>query len=294
MPATTVHSWRDLDDGIAEVSRRRDSAQVRTTLAFRGLARTSYSHVSSLARLRGDYASLERHLLRNFRKYAHRANPGPTTWDWLALGQHHGLPTRLLDWTFSPLVALHFATASWADDPALLLAVDCEAAHDELPDSLRTALDREGALIFTTDLLAEQAPDLERFDRLSGAEPFIAFFEPPSLDDRVVNQSAILSAISDPTCQMEEWLDAHPGRWWAWEIPVRVKAEVREHLDQAGVTERLLLPGLDGLASWLRRYYSPDWAIGGPDGGGSGASMEGREDGATQREGSMASTGPQD
>jgi hypothetical protein len=285
MRSTTVHSWRELDDAIAEVSRGLGRERVRPTLAFRGLARSAYSHVSSLARLRGDYASLERHLLRNFRKYAHRQNPGPTTWDWLALGQHHGLPTRLLDWTFSPLVARHFATASWPDDDAVLLAVDCEAAHRGLPGSLRAALDDEGALIFTTELLADQAPDLERFDRLAADEPFIAFFEPPSLDERIVNQSALLSAIADPTCHMEDWLAAHPDSWSAWTVPAPVKAQVREYLDQAGVTERLLLPGLDGLAAWLRRYYSPDGAISPPR---SGESMDGHEDGATQHEGAMA------
>jgi hypothetical protein len=84
---------------------------------------------------------------------------------------------------------------------------------------------------------------------------------------------------------MEEWLEAHPDAWSAWTIPAAVKAQVREYLDQAGITERLLLPGLDGLAAWLRRYYSPDGAIGRPQ---SGESMDGREDGTTQHEGAMA------
>src|SRR5215212_1898466 len=150
MSITTVNSWRELDDAIADPGIGSHEHRVHSTLVFRGLARSSYKNVSSLSRLSGEYPKLERHLIRNFRKYAHREAPGPTTWDWLSLAQHHGLPTRLLDWTFSPYVALHFATASWPDDEALLLAVDCEGVHEQLPPPLRTAYEREGSLVFTT------------------------------------------------------------------------------------------------------------------------------------------------
>lgn len=277
-----VSSWRELDDAICEASRPRSGGHAHSSLVFRGLARSGYAHVTSLSRLRGDYAALEPHLVRNFRKYAHRAGPGQTVWDWLALGQHHGLPTRLLDWTFSPLVALHFATASWPEDDGTLLGVDCARAHRLLPGPLREELDREGALVFTTEMLARVARDLDGFDRLAGERPFLAFFEPPSLDERVVNQSSVLSAASSPAYQVQEWLAAHPDLWRGWLLPAPVKAEIRDRLDQAGVTERVLLPGLDGLAAWLRRYYTPGET--GPPGG-DGSTMAGRS--GRQEEGRM-------
>lgn len=279
-----VSSWRELDDAICEASGSHRPGLAHSTLVFRGLARSSYSHVSSLARLEGDYAALEPHLVRNFRKYAHRASPGTTVWDWLALGQHHGLPTRLLDWTFSPLVALHFATASWPEEDGTLLAVDCARTHRLLPESLRAPLEREGALVFTTEMLGEAARDLTSFDRLTTDRPFLVFFEPPSLDERVVNQSSVLSATSRPTLQVEQWLGEHPRLWRGWTIPTRVKAEIRGRLDQAGFTERMLLPGLDGLAAWLRRYYTPGTT--GQSEADGGGSMSGRD--RRQEEGRMS------
>jgi hypothetical protein len=280
MPMRTVRSWRDLDDAITEAGRRPAKTNVRPTMLFRGLARASYTNTSSLARLEGDYRRLEPHLLRNFRKYAHRERPGPTTWDWLALGQHHGLPTRLLDWTFSPLVALHFATASWSDEDAILWAVDAESTHRLLPRRLRRVVEEEDSLVFTTEQLAQIAPGLPELDQLTEAQPFLLFLEPPSLDERIVNQAAALSVISDPTCQMEAWLEEHQDEWCAWRIPAPVKAEIRERLDQANITERVLLPGLDGIAAWLRRYYSPRSA---PDEGGAfmdDAAREAEQEGA--------------
>jgi hypothetical protein len=265
----TIGSWRELDDAMAEAGERtlRDG-QAHSSLVFRGLSLASYSNRSSLARLGEESGRLERHLIRNFRKYAHRERPGPTLWDWLSLAQHHGLPTRLLDWTFSPFVAAHFATATAPGVEAIVWAVDCAAVHERLPGELRDALRTEGATVFTTELLADHAPTLGAPDRLGADEPFALFFEPPSLDDRIINQSAVLSAISDPTHHMEEWMEQHPDAWRAWKIPPDAKSEIRERLDQGNVTERVLLPGLDGLAAWLRRYYAPGRGAREPDDGG--------------------------
>jgi hypothetical protein len=285
MAIETVSSWRELDDAIAETGSRTSDRNVHSTLVFRGLARASYENASSLSRLSERHEQLEQHLIRNFRKYAHRETPGPTTWDWLALAKHHGLPTRLLDWTFSPHVALHFATASWAEEDAILWAVDCDAVHRLLPDALRHAREGEGALVFTTEQLGEYAPDPAALDALSAGEPFALFFEPPSLNDRIVNQAAVLSVISDVRCEMDEWLDGHPDVWWAWRLPPDVKAEVRQRLDQANVTERILLPGLDGLAAWLRRYYAPRRIPAGAVPGGAAMGDDGAD---PQQDGSMS------
>ena len=85
----------------------------------------------------------------------------------------------------------------------------------------------------------------------------MAFFEPPSLDERIVNQFALFSLMSSPTASLDDWLDDHPGLARRVVIPAKLKWEVRDKLDQANITERVLYPGLDGLSLWLKRQYTP-------------------------------------
>lgn len=281
MQIIRVNSWNELQEALYADSFDNNIGRFRSAFAFRGLSSAEYDLKTSLIRLGGDYASLEHHILRNFRKYAHRdVFERDSVWHWLSTAQHHGLPTRLLDWTYSPFVAMHFAT----DDinkfnvDAAIWMVDYVKAHEALPEPLKSKFKEEGSEIFTVDLLTSsfekqevfvtptiktvssyhvETRSLKTFDSLSPS-PFLLFFEPPSIDDRIVNQFAIFSVISDPSVQLQVWLEQYPKIYRKIIIPSELKWEIRDKLDQANITERVLFPGLDGLAKWLKRHYSPN------------------------------------
>jgi hypothetical protein len=253
-------SWNDLADRLYAESWQAPLGRFRSKFAFRGMQDAAADLSTSLSRLGGPYARQENHLLRNFRKYAHRdAVPGDLVWNWLSLAQHHGLPTRLLDWSFSPFVALHFATHDFENFgvDGVVWCVDYISAHKMLPARLRKLLRSEQADVFTAEMLEREAETLAALDRLTPKQPFVLFLEPPSLDERIVNQYALFSLMSGPNAQMDAWIATHPKLSTKIIIPAKLKWEVRDKLDQANITERVLFPGLDGLSRVLKRYYSP-------------------------------------
>lgn len=126
------------------------------------------------------------------------------------------------------------------------------------PNRLRKILRDEGADVFTAEMLDRAATTLPALDKLSGkGTAFVAFLDPPSLDDRIVNQAALFSLMSNSTASLDAWVADHPKLYRRIVIPAEMKWEVRDKLDQANITERVLFPGLDGLSRYLHRYYSP-------------------------------------
>lgn len=254
----TVNNWEELQTALFQHSYDEKICRFRSSYVYRGMWNKDFDLRTSLIRLGGDYKRLEPHLLRNFKKYAHsNAAPGNSIWNWLAVAQHHGLPTRLLDWTYSPYVALHFATADFNNfnKDAAIWCINYVESNKLLPVKLKKTISAEGSNIFTPEVLEPVCSSLKELSEFQ-EEDFVVFLEPPSLDGRIVHQFALFSMMSKPGTSLSSWLKDHPEMYFRIIIPASLKWEIRDKLDQANITERVLFPGLNGLSQWLKRHYT--------------------------------------
>ncbi len=259
----TAESWTDLMNILAEDAKHFEGiSRHRNEKAYRGMADASWPITTGLQRVnKNAFIQVEKHLFRNFQKYAPQNSViFNTFWNWLTLAEHHGLPTRLLDWSYSPLVALHFALDNYElfdnGSEAVIWSVDLEALKHTLPDenNIRESFIKEGAITFTIETLDRM---WSSFDELSSeaVDDFMIFFEPPSFNNRLINQYALLSTTRNPKTVVSDWLQMHGDLYRRIIIPNKLKWEFRDRLDQINITERIIYPGLDGLCLWLKRWY---------------------------------------
>lgn len=258
MQEIVVNNWDELQQAVFDDVWDSKVMRYRDNRIYRGTSDQCWDLTPSLNRVCSHNLALESQVLRSFRKYGYAELAGYSGfWQILPVAQHHGLPTRLLDWTYSPLVAAHFATedTDCYDRDGVIWCLDVTDFKEYLPSPLLKKLQDTDSNIFTIGMLEKLIPNFDQMRELSD-KPYAIFFEPSSLIDRIANQYALFSVVSDPSVLLSDILrERHiPGRRII--IPKEVKLEIRDKLDYINISERMIYPGLDGVCRWITRRYA--------------------------------------
>ncbi len=247
---------------LTEQRYRPDLNRFRCLHIYRGMPNANYRMLCSLKRNCKDKSRLlEPTILANFTKYAALEHPSmeESIWMQMVLGQHHGLPTRLYDWSFSPLTSLHFATSEHNLDDmnkndAVVWRIDVDELHAMLPTKYQQAMTAAKTTVFSLKMLEEICSGPDEYDRdMQGRAMLI--LEPPSIDQRIINQYSFFSIIPMEMDPVENFLNEHTEKTVKYIISKDIKWQLRDLLDQLNISERSVYPGLDGLSMWLARHY---------------------------------------
>jgi hypothetical protein len=239
MEVIEVTDWAELQDQLQ--SRRFD----KSTTIFRGVTNFQYKLRPKIGRVVDGHQpyelTREKWLYERFKQFSalHWTVRMQDPWDIVASAQHHGLPTRLLDWTFNPLVAVWFALEDRfpsvpfrrVPGPSTFLAPKHVAAiyARKLPDQVNTTI-------------IENPLDVEG----------VLGFLPSHATRRIAVQSGVFTVHSAPA---QDWDDDGT-------VAILLKFDQRawryatRRLLRFGVHRYALFPDLDGLSAHLSSVYT--------------------------------------
>lgn len=232
-----INNLSEYIDYVESLKLRSENLGNNTELLFRG-QRQDYSLLPKLARLdlNGDIKNVERLMLDEFRRAClPLAEFQPeNNWDLLALAQHHGLPTRLLDWTYSALIALWFAVQKepkvkesgvvWVLNPTTSDFRDTQLQDDPLSNKV-TKIFRSRVV---SKRISAQSGAFTIHKINSGGKGIVKFENHRQFKDKLIK-------IEIPACSF---------------------AGLRRSLILMGINYSTVFPDIDGLCQHLERRFS--------------------------------------
>ena len=240
-----VRHW---NDSLAWVDVHSDSSWV-----FRGLGDPGFALLAGAGRIDTFSGANEKVVLEIFERRATEFMDlsGLSEWDKLAIAQHHGLPTRFLDWTTNPLVAAYFAVSAtpgpktYTDDAGMSFRATPAAAATPA---------RIVAFRVRTQMVIDTKSDVDPFERRT-----IGFVLPRSLTTRIVTQGGLFSFHPEPNLPWTAPLEVRKN---VFDIPGHMRSFFQRRLFYLGVDPQRIMGGLDGIGGRLNWQYSASIGLG--------------------------------
>ena len=187
---------------------------------------------------------------------------------WAEYAQHYGVPTRFLDWTSNPLVALYFCCRDHNETSGTVYLLHWVNYRKFFSEHIQQPGNKTNDEMISE--LLEQKSDIE----------FPVLYTPYYVDARMSAQSSYFMVWGRNEAALEvqlrgEQYEMHcpdlsnpeicrgthqaEALWFKFLIPADCKQPLLHELDTVGVNEKTLFPGLDGIGRYIERNYRFDY-----------------------------------
>ena len=255
----STKSIEGISDLLADVRNITPTSTYGNWTVYRGHRDVNWKVVPSIARAPfqeeaicnngTERDTIEYWLLSNFRghstslipAWAMQGDSKEQKWRLLILAQHHGLPTRLIDWTISPLVALFFAVEGPPErcpsNTKPCKSCQKNGGHDS---AVYAYGGNKGIHCFSVEAMARENTNAPAY--VHNNDP--GLIRPPRISPRIVTQGSMFTIGSKPFNEMP--VD------YKWVVPVSKREQVLHELDELNINRDMLFPDLDGIAAYLK------------------------------------------
>lgn len=228
---------------------------------FRGVPKASYELKPSVFRSRSSPADLaddERHSFRDFRLWSAGMIPiGRTLEDLYFQQQHHGLPTRLLDWTTNALIAMYFAVEKHPNESAAVYAMDAYGLGENEYLGFDGKKRKAGGFAVSNNdpnsLLAVALADIVQWRKDVSPPEFIFPVRPAFTDVRMQVQRSCFT-YHPPSVQ--ELTEKQNPSLRKLVFSASVKKAIKERLLHLGIDHFSVYGDVDSLATTVKNNFN--------------------------------------